>query len=394
MICGMRVLYSFPDEVGRAGIGTTAFNQIREVALHGVDVTLYCTSLRGELPENVQVVQTLSIGGRRVPHRVLGIERSYRYHDRRVAKALRRIHAEIDVLHCWPRATVHTCVAAGPLGIPCLREVPNTHTAHALETVAREFEELGLEPPRGHSHTYDAGVLALEEREYAVADALLVPSEYSLETFVARGTPREKLVLHRYGYDPQRFFASNGNRPDRVFTAVFVGRCEPRKGLHYALKAWHDSGAAEKGRFIICGSFERDYREVLEPLLDHPSVEVHGFVSDPSSLMREGDVFILPSVEEGSALVVYEAQACGCVPLVSEAAGSRCRDGVDGFVHRPRDVTTLTKQLAQLHVDPQLVERMRTAGLARAGQLTWSAAGAELAEIYAGQSASRRSGDR
>ena len=104
----MRVLYSFPDEIGRAGIGTTAFNQLREIASRVLEVA-YCTSLRGELPENVRVVQTLVVGGRRIPHRVLGIDRSYRYHDRRVAAALRRIDSTIDVVHCWPRATVHTC---------------------------------------------------------------------------------------------------------------------------------------------------------------------------------------------------------------------------------------------------------------------------------------------
>jgi glycosyltransferase involved in cell wall biosynthesis len=380
----MRVLYSFPDEVGRAGIGTTAFNQVLEIARHGLDVVLYCTSLLVELPENVRVVQTLSVAGRRIPHRALGVERSYRYHDRRVAAALRRIRDTIDIIHCWPRATVHTCRAASGQGIPCLREVPNTHTAHAFDAVAREVASLGLPPSRGHSHTFDPRTLELEEEEYEAADALLVPSEYSLETFVDRGVPREKLVLHRYGYDPDRFFASNGTpaKRDRPFTAIFVGRCEPRKGLHHALKAWIDSRAADDGRFIVCGSFDPGYREVLKPLLAHPSVEVHGFVSDPASLMRESDVFVLPSVEEGSALVSYEAQACGCVPIVSEAAGARCRDGVDGLVHVPGDVATLTDQLRRLRGDPQLVERMRTAGLARIAELSWSAAGAELVEIY------------
>lgn len=393
----MRVLYSFPDEIGRPGIGTTAFNQVREVAGRGIDVMLYCTSLRGELPENVNVVQTLSIRGRRVPHRVLGIDRSYRYHDLRVAAALRRIHSTIDVVHCWPRATVHTCRAARREGIPSLREVPNTHTAHAFDAVAREVKALGMAANRGHSHTFSPKTLALEEKEYELADALLVPSEYSLGTFIDRGVPREKLVLHRYGYDPSRFFAaSNGARRERhrPFTAIFVGRCEPRKGLHYALRAWLDSSASEGGRFVICGSFEPGYREVLEPLLAHPSVEVHGFVSDPSTLMRESDVFILPSVEEGSALVAYEAQACGCVPLVSEATGSRCRDGVDGLVHAPGDVATLTDQLRRLHRDPQLLERLRTAGLARTPDLSWSAAGGELVEIYAAQADSARTSRR
>ena len=381
----MHVLYSFPDGIGRPGIGTTAYNEVREVASHVDRVTLYCTSQHRELPANVRVVQTLSLGGRRVPHRALGVDRSYRYHDARVALALRRLGATVDVVHCWPRAAVRTCQAARRHGIPCFREVPNTHTAHAYEVVAREYEALGLPPVAGHSHTFDGKALAREEHEYELADALLVPSEYALSTFVDRGVPREKLVLRRYGYEAERFFARNGSREAlaRPFTAIFVGRCEPRKGLHHALRAWIDSGAAETGRFLVCGSFEQRYRELLEPLLAHPSVEVHGFVSDPAALMRESDVFILPSIEEGSALVTYEAQACGCVLIVSEATGARCTDGVDGLVHRPGDVATLTEQLRRISSDRALLERLRTAGLERSEQLSWAAAGHELAGIYA-----------
>jgi glycosyltransferase involved in cell wall biosynthesis len=380
----MHLLYSFPDALGRPGIGTTAFNQVREVAAQGVDITLYCTSLQAELPPNVRVVQTLSIAGRRVPHRMLGIERSYRYHDLRVALALRRLGSSVDVIHTWPKATIHTCRAAHRCGIPCLREVPNTHTGHAFEVVAREIETLGMAPIRGHSHTFSADVLAREVREYETADALLVPSEYSRRTFLERGVPSEKLVLHSYGYDAGRFFApGDARRPEgRPFTAVFVGRCEPRKGLHHALRAWLDSGACEGGRFIICGSFAPGYREVIEPLLAHPSVELHGFVSDPSVLMRESDVFVFPSIEEGSALVTYEAQACGCVPVISEATGARCRDGVDGYVHPPGDVGMLTEQLRRLHQDPGLLARLRTAMLARTDDLTWEAAAEELVRIY------------
>ncbi len=382
----MRVLYSFPDEIGRTGIGTTAFNQVREVAARGVDVTLYCTSRRGELPKNVDVVETLSIAGRRIPHRVLGIERSYRYHDRRVAVALGRLGPSIDVVHCWPRATVHTCRAARRQGIPSLREVPNTHTAFAFDVVARELRSLGMTPTQRNSHTFDQETLALEELEYELADTLLVPSEYSLKTFLDRGVPRDKLVLHQYGYDSERFFASpNGARSDRSrpFTAIFVGRCEPRKGLHYALRAWLDSGAAKHGRFIICGSFEPGYRKVLEPLLSDPSVEVEGFVPDPSALMRESDVFVLPSLEEGSALVTYEARASGCVLVVSDATGARCRNGVDGLVHAPGDLAVLTEHLTRLNQDRQLLERLRAAGLAGTNALSWRAAGEELAGIYA-----------
>jgi glycosyltransferase involved in cell wall biosynthesis len=361
-------------------------HQVREVARRGVDVLLYCTSLHAELPENVRVVQTLSLGGRRVPHGVLGIERSYRYHDLRVAAALRRVDSEVDLVHCWPRATVYTCRAARRLGIPCLREVPNTHTAHAFEVVARELAGLGMAPIPGDSHTFDARRLAREEEEYEVARALLVPSEYSLRTFLERGFPAEKLLIHRYGYDPGRFFAAPDGTPGqdgRPFTAILVGRCEPRKGLHHALRAWRDSGAGEGGRFVICGSFAPGYAEVLAPLLDQPGVEVRGFVPDPGALMRESDVFLLPSLEEGSALVTYEAQACGCVLVVSKASGARCRDGVEGLVHEPGDIATLTEQLRELRADEQLRQRLRAASLVQAEGLSWAGAGEELAGIYA-----------
>ena len=49
----------------------------------------------------------------------------------------------------------------------------------------------------------------------------------------------------------------------RPFTAVFLGRGEPRKGLHYALRAWLASSASEHGRFVVYGSFVPGYRESL-----------------------------------------------------------------------------------------------------------------------------------
>jgi glycosyltransferase involved in cell wall biosynthesis len=380
----LRLLYSFPDGLGRPGIGTTAFHQVREIARRGVDVKLYCTSLHRELPDNVSVVETLAVRGRRVPHRVLGVERAYRYHDRRVAAALQRSGPHVDVVHCWPRATIDTARAASRLGLPSFREVPNTHTAHAIEAVSAEIAELGLSSAGAFSHALDAAAVAREEEEYEVASFLLVPSEYSQQTFLDRGIRPDKLVLHRYGYEPERFptLPDRARRGDRPFTAIFVGRCEPRKGLHFALQAWLDSGAGETGRFLVCGSFVPGYRERLESLLAHPSIDVRGYVGDPAGLMRESDVFVLPSIEEGSALVTYEARASGCVLVVSTAAGARCRHGAEGLVHAPRDVAALTEHLRSLRTDPELLHRLRSASLERVPGLTWAAAAEELVEIY------------
>jgi len=386
----VRILYSFPDRIGRPGIGTTAYNQVRELAALGADVTLYCTSRQLELPAAVTVVTTLTVAGRRIPHRALGVDRAYAYHDARVAAALQRERGVFDVVHTWPRGTVKTAEAAAQVGVASFREVPNTHTAHAYEVVARELESLNMTASPGHSHTFDSRALRREEHEYDLSRFLLVPSEYSLRTFLDRGVPAEKLVLHRYGYDPQRFSPPESRGDDRPFTAIFVGRCEPRKGLHYALRAWHESGIAETGRFVVCGAFEPGYREALGSLLDHPSVELRGFVDDPAALMRNSDILLFPSVEEGSALVAYEAQACGCVPIVSEATGARVRDGLDGLVHAPRDVATLTRHVRRASREPEWLAQLRRATIEASHDLTWAAAAEELVAAYA--EAAARSG--
>jgi glycosyltransferase involved in cell wall biosynthesis len=377
----VRVLYSFPDRLGSAGVGTTALHQVRGLVEEGIEVVLYCTSCDVDVPGVQSKRETLVVAGKRIPHSALGVERAYRFHDRRVANALKRLDG-IDVVHSWPKATVETAKAAHLRGIPVVREVPNTHTAYAFESVARETAALGL-PADGYSHAYDAKVLAREEEEYARADLLLVPSEFSRRTFTERGVPPEKLALHQYGYDPTRYFSDPAPRPDeRPFTMLFAGRCEPRKGLHHAIRAWLDSGAAEHGRFLVCGRFVPGYREALAGLLDHPSIEVQGFV-DLAPVMRESDVFVLPSIEEGSALVTYEAQASGCVLAVSDAAGARCEHGRQGLVHQAGDVATLTRHLRELATDRELLARLRAATLAGRATLTWEHAAREVVGIYA-----------
>ena len=191
-------------------------------------------------------------------------------------------------------------------------------------------------------------------------------------------------MLHSYGYDAGRFFApGDARRPEgRPFTAVFVGRCEPRKGLHHALRAGRLGRVRGRPlhhlRVVRSGLSRGDRAVARSPECRATRVRFRSFRADEG----ERCFPLFPSIEEGSALVTYEAQACGCVPVISEATGARCRDGVDGYVHPPGDVAMLTEQLRRLHQDPGLLAHLRTAMLARTDDLTWEAAAEELVRIY------------
>nr|WP_231126861.1 glycosyltransferase family 4 protein [Motilibacter aurantiacus] len=379
----MRVLYSFPHTWGAPGIGSTAYGQVTALARQGHAVTLVTTATQRAVPDGVRVVRTLSAGRLRLPHRALGgVERALAYHDA-VTAALLRSRPAFDVVHAWPLGSLRTLTAARTFGVPGFREVPNCHTEHAYTVVARLNAELGLPTPPGHSHTFAAGRLRREEREYAAAARLLVPSEFVAQTFLERGVAQGLLARHRYGFDPERI-PLRGPRAPRVggLRAVFLGRCEPRKGLHVALRAWFASQAAAEGTLTVAGAFVPGYAEALGAQLSAPGVRAVGPVQDVSGLLAESDVLLLPSFEEGSALVTYEAQAAGVVPLVSAAAGAHLEDGVSGLVHAPGDEAALVRHLDLLTTDRARLHALSGAASARRDELTWDAAGRVVTGHY------------
>lgn len=347
-------------------------------------MTLSCTSVARPFPSDVRVVRSLSLGPARIPHTALGVNRAIAWHDKMTARWLRRHAEEIDAVHVWPSGALATIRAARRLGIPVFREVPNAHTRTAYELVAEERERLGLKPVPGASHTLDPWRLEREELEFQETDYLLVPSPFVRQSFLDRGFPPERLLEHHYGYDASRFGASGDVAPDPSggLQVVFLGSCEPRKGLHHALRAWRDSGAGARGRFRICGRFEPGYRDALKDLLPQPGVEETGFVDDPSALLSECHALVLPTIEEGSALVTYEARASGCLLLVSEASGARCEHGRHGLVHAPGDVAALTEQLRDLTEHPEKVRELRAGARAEIDTLSWKAAGRRLLACY------------
>lgn len=391
----IRILYSFPHKIGDGRICYTAWQQVAGLAEAGGELTVYPGVVHVPLPPAVRSVKpTLARGRWRIPYRALGRVNSLALHDRIVARRLSKLGGQIDVVHTWPLGALETLRTARRMGITTVLERPNAHTGFAYEVVREESERLGVALPPDHEHAYNETILRKEEEEYALADYLLCPSEFTKKTFLDRGYPEEKLVRHIYGYDESRFFPPSEPRPERDgLTMVYVGVAAVRKGLHYALEAWLRSPASEHGTFLIAGGFLPAYQERLTDLLAHPSVQVLGHRDDIPELMRQADIFVLPTIEEGFGLVCTEAMASGCVPLVSEACTELCEHEVNSLVHTIGDVDQLTEHITRVHEDRALLESLRARGLALAPEITWSAAGARLLALF-GELLDRRPAQR
>jgi glycosyltransferase involved in cell wall biosynthesis len=379
----LRVLYSFPHKIGAGRICYTAWQQVRGLAEAGAAVTAFPGAVERPLPSSVSVSPTLARGRLRVPYRVVGQLRALELHDRIVARRLPKLIGEIDVVHTWPLGALETLETAKRLGIATVLERPNAHTRFAFEVVERECERLGVDLPPDHEHAYNEAVLEREEAEYALADRLLCPSDFVVKTFLERGTAREKLARHIYGYDEKTFYPEPRTRAEgEGLTVLFVGVAAVRKGLHFALEAWLRSPASADGRFLVAGDVLPAYAERLSAELAHRSVQVLGHRADVPELMRRSDVLVLPSIEEGFGLVCTEAMGSGCVPLVSDACTELCRHLENALVHEVGDVDTIEEHITLLHRDRHLLTRLRKEGLRTAPDITWTAAGVMLLDAY------------
>ena len=379
-------LYSFPLRLGADRICTTAWYQVNGLAAAGAEVVVFPASM---FPASYagwrrRFRPTLERGKLRLPYKIVGTLRACALHDHVVARRIEKLAGQIDVIHTWPLGALETLETASRLGIPTVLERCNAHTGFAMQVVQKECDRLGVALPPDHEHAYNEEKLRREEEEYRLATRVLCPSEFVVKTFLDKGYAREQLARHIYGYDEKVYYPSNDPRdPKRGLTMISVGVCAVRKGLHYALEAWLRSPASKDGTFLIAGEFLPAYREKLASMLAHPSVKVLGHRNDVPDLLRKSDILVLPSIEEGFGLVITEAMGSGCVPLASDACTEICSHMKTGLMHRIGDVETLTQHITMLHEDRDLLSRDSMPRVSEAApEITWTAAGAKLLDVY------------
>jgi hypothetical protein len=206
-------------------------------------------------------------------------------------------------------------------------------------------------------------------RDLALADRVLVPSDHIAEMLMQHGTPASKIRVIPYAADCRRFHPLDAKEHRSDCTFLFAGGISHRKGIKYLLEAW--TRIRRPGwRLQLVGPLPGDlgplkpYIEIVEPL---------GRVShaEMPERMAVANVFVFPSLFEGSAVVTYEALASGLPSVVTPNAGSVVRDGVEGFVVPCRDVESLAQRMEQLGRSPELRARMSVAARRRALAFDW-----------------------
>jgi glycosyltransferase involved in cell wall biosynthesis len=237
----------------------------------------------------------------------------------------------------------------------------STHQRYQEELLAEEFGRWGVQAP-----VSDPRDTLREEAIYAACDAITVPSSVAARSFAEMGVPPEKVHVIPYGVRLESFRPTA--EPERgAFDVLFAGSVGLRKGVPYLLEAFAQVRHPRK-RLRVVGAVQEDIRGVMGRL-PMDGVEMIGSVpqAELAAMMSRSHALVLPSIEEGLALVQAQALACGCPVICSTNTGGEdlLSDGVEGFIVPIRDPGAVAERMQRLADDPELQGRMRAAALER-----------------------------
>jgi len=246
-------------------------------------------------------------------------------------------------------------------------------------------------PPIGYTHHMDIkfrhmqAVTRLYDKIYGQlaqrADVTIVSTEATAGALPAAWRRKTHVVpfgvdLHRVRHDVSKA---------AEFTMLFVGQMRPYKGVDVLLKAMRLLPGV-KLNIAGAGYADAEYRAMAA---DFGLTNVHflGRVSDEElwRLYAESHVFVLPSTEmEYFGLVILEAMASGCVPVISDLPGPAEVVGDVGHVVPRMDVEALAAAIADLRDSPAKRAALSERARERASRYTWERCVDEYLRLYEG----------
>lgn len=195
------------------------------------------------------------------------------------------------------------------------------------------------------------------------SDVLFCPSQAVIDDVAGYGPAcRNKCRLVPYGASLAAAAADGVPEPGRV---LFCGSVQLRKGVPYIRMAADRLAVTHPHiRFVFAGGVTATVRERLAA----PNITVLGHLGK-DALVREfgrADLFLFPSLAEGSAGATLEALASGLPIVGTRAGGVDFTDGVSGIVVPPRDPDAIAAAVVRVVEDRPLRDAMSANALREA----------------------------
>jgi glycosyltransferase involved in cell wall biosynthesis len=370
----MRINAILPDYLSSFGGPSFVCHYLLEaMSTVGLDVSLYSISGDKSIYSSYQRL-SMPHWAQPVGFKLVSDDAWIKYTEWRYLRSLRNQ----DVAYIWTKTSIETYKTAKSKGNIILIENVNTHQATSKAILDAEFLRLGLEP----NHGIDEKSIAKECAQLELTDYVFSPSKEVTKSLVRADVPSEKIIQSSYGLRQKDILlpqdvASRDHRTE--LTAVFVGRVGIRKGAHLLLEYWAKAGV--NGKLKLVGNIEPSARHLVEPYLNRPDIEYMPFTNDLLSVYLNADVFLFPSLEEGSPLVTYLALGAGLPSIVSPMGGDGIiNHEIEGLIIDAHNADAWVESIRRVFSDSELRLTLSRNAYNRARDFLWENVGRQRLE--------------
>lgn len=284
--------------------------------------------------------------------------------DRYVANHLEN---NFDLLVAWSSFAKDSILKAKKLGkVTCL-ERGSTHIKWQTEKLQFEYGKFNL----AFNKTNPA-IIERELVEYQIADFICVPTNFVKSTFLEYGIPSEKILVNPYGVDKKQFSYKPNKNPDK-FIVMFCGGITFRKGAHYLVRAFNKLNLPDAELWLV-GRLDPEFGKIFKDELCAKNIFLKGPYrqDDLSSIYNQCDIFCLPSLEEGQAMVLHQAMSSGLPLLATIESGAGDLIHGNGYLVKSGSEDDLANHLEYLYNNPGIVFEMGKKSLSQfRGEYSW-----------------------
>ena len=269
------------------------------------------------------------------------------------------------IFHGWTGNCFACIKKARQYGSIIMIEQATMHPNEWQDAVLKECETFGIRP-RDCRANLPALLIRRMEREFEMADAILVPSLVARGSFERAGY-RERTMVVNAGVDHHFFSSPAKSAPGDIFRVCFAGRVELLKGLPYLLRAWNQLGLTQ-AELVLIGEVAPEMNRIIKQWAPS-NVRFLGFLppSELADWYRSSHLFVFPSVNEGLARVIFEAMSCGLPVVATELSGAEdcITQGIEGNVVPARNVEALAEAILWHYKNPEASAAMGGAARSR-----------------------------
>ena len=238
--------------------------------------------------------------------------------------------------------------------ISILEEV-NTHIEFQEEILNEEASRLGI-PINKKTSKFKRQI-----ESYYSADFILCPSTFVAKSFINKGFDPDKLIINNFGREilnKDITIETNENE----FKLLYVGQIHYRKGLRYAIEAFKKMSYLRKKFYLvgpITGPSGIDLKKLPKNIIYLGVLKG----KELQNIYKQCSAFVLPSLEEGLALVQSEALNASLPLITTENSGGEdlITHGKEGYIVPPGDEEKLLNCFEKLSFNIQLRRKMRYA---------------------------------